>query len=64
VLVLAGFAIAAVIVGTWVQRGFGALSEERLAVLAAALLIVGIQVFFTSFLISILWLRRRDRHGP
>jgi glycosyltransferase involved in cell wall biosynthesis len=56
---LAGLAIAAVIVGVWVHRGFGALSEERLAVLAAALIIVGIQIFFSSFLISIIGLRRR-----
>jgi glycosyltransferase involved in cell wall biosynthesis len=56
---LAGVAISAVIVGVWVERGFGALSEERLAVLAAALIIVGIQIFFSSFLISIIGLRRR-----
>jgi hypothetical protein len=31
-----------------------------LAVLAAVLVIVGIQVFFTSFLLSILGLRRSD----
>jgi glycosyltransferase involved in cell wall biosynthesis len=54
-----GLAIGAVIVGTWFNRGFGELSEERLAVLAAALVIVGIQIFFTSFLLSILGLRRR-----
>ena len=35
------------------------LSEERLAVLAATLMIVGIQIFFSSFLLSILGLRRR-----
>ncbi len=51
--------IGAVIVVTWINRGFGELSEERLAVLAATLVIVGIQVFFTSFLLSILGLRRR-----
>jgi len=56
---LGGFGLAAVIVGIWVERGFGQLSEERLAVLAATLVIVGIQVFFTSFLLSILGLRRR-----
>ena len=38
------------IVGIWIDRGFGALSEERLAVLAATLMIVGIQIFFSSFL--------------
>jgi glycosyltransferase involved in cell wall biosynthesis len=57
---LAGFTVAAVIVGTWINRGFGELSEERLAVLAAALVIIGIQIFFTSFLLSILGLRRRS----
>jgi glycosyltransferase involved in cell wall biosynthesis len=55
----AGLVAAAVIVGVWADRGFGGLSEERLAVLAATLIIVGIQVFFSSFLISILGLRRR-----
>jgi hypothetical protein len=59
-LILAGLALSAIIVGIWVDRGFGALSEERLALLAATLLIVGIQIFFSSFLLSILGLRRRD----
>jgi glycosyltransferase involved in cell wall biosynthesis len=57
---LGGLVIAGVIVGTWIDRGFGALTEERLAVLAATLIIVGIQIFFSSFLLSILGLRRRD----
>ncbi len=56
---LAGLVVGAVIVIQWVDRGFGELSEERLAILAAALVIVGIQIFFTSFLLSILGLRRR-----
>jgi glycosyltransferase involved in cell wall biosynthesis len=56
---VAGIAIAGVILGIWVNRGFGGLSEQRLAVLAATLIIVGIQVFFSSFLLSILGLRRR-----
>ncbi len=55
---LVGFVIAAVIVVQWIGRGFGALSEERLAIFAATLIIVGIQVFFSSFLLSILGLRR------
>ncbi len=42
----------------WAQRGFGELSEQRLAVLAAMLAIVGVQIVFSSFLISILGLRR------
>jgi hypothetical protein len=59
VTVLVGLAVAATIVVIWAERGFGSLSEERLAVLAAALVIVGLQIFFTSFLLSILGLRRR-----
>jgi glycosyltransferase involved in cell wall biosynthesis len=59
-IVFAGFLAGAVIVGIWIDRGFGALSEERLAVTAAALVIIGLQVFFSSFLLSILGLRRRD----
>ncbi len=56
-----GLICAAVVVGIWIDRGFGQLSEERLAVLAAALVIIGVQVFFTSFLLSILGLRRVQR---
>jgi hypothetical protein len=56
-----GLVVAAVIVIRWAERGFGNLSEERLAVLAATLMIVGLQVFFSSFLLSILGLRRRNR---
>ncbi len=33
-IVFAGFVAAAIIIGIWVDRGFGALSEERLAVTA------------------------------
>jgi glycosyltransferase involved in cell wall biosynthesis len=55
---LAGFVIGAVIVGTWIGRGFGELSETRLALIAATLTIVGVQIVFSSFLLSILGLRR------
>jgi glycosyltransferase involved in cell wall biosynthesis len=58
-ILLAGLIVGAVIVIDWIQRGFGVLSEERLAVLAATLIIVGIQIFFSSFLLSILGLRRK-----
>jgi glycosyltransferase involved in cell wall biosynthesis len=61
VIAFAGIVLGAVIVVDWINRGFGAISEERLAVLAATLIIVGIQIFFSSFLLSILGLRRRDR---
>ncbi len=50
--------IGVVIVVTWIGRGFGELSETRLALVAATLMIVGIQIVFSSFLLSILGLRR------
>ena len=56
---LVGLAMGAVIVATWISHGFGSLSDEHLAVIAASLVIVGIQIFFSSFLLSILGLRRR-----
>ena len=58
---LAGFLIGAVIVIDWIDHGFGNLADENLAVVAATLIIVGIQIFFSSFLLSILGLRRRDQ---
>jgi len=57
-IIVAGVVVGTVIAITWIHRGFGQLSDERLAVLAATLIIVGIQVFFSSFLLSILGLRR------
>jgi glycosyltransferase involved in cell wall biosynthesis len=56
---LIGIVMGAVIVGTWISHGFGSLADERLAVVAASFVIVGIQIFFSSFLLSILGLRRR-----
>jgi hypothetical protein len=55
---LVGVAMGGVILGTWISHGFGSLADERMAVVAASLLIVGIQIFFSSFLLSILGLRR------
>jgi len=57
-LILAGLAVGGGIIGSWIASGAGALSQTRLALLAATLLIVGIQTFFSSFLLSILGLRR------
>jgi len=59
IFMLIGATIGAVILATWIAHGFGSLADERLAVIAASLLIVGIQIFFSSFLLSILGLRRR-----
>jgi hypothetical protein len=55
---LSGLAMIAVIIIDWIARGFGSLSQERVAIFAATLLVLGIQIVFTSFLLSILGLRR------
>jgi hypothetical protein len=56
---LAGAALCGWIVIDWLRRGLGALGDDKLAVVGATLMIVGMQIIFTSFLLSILGLRRR-----
>jgi glycosyltransferase involved in cell wall biosynthesis len=56
---LAGLIVGGTVVVEWIARGLGSLSEERVTILAATLVIVGVQIFFTSFLLSILSMRRR-----
>ncbi len=60
-ITFAGFVTALVIVIRWIEHGFGALAETELAVVAFELLIVGLQIFFSSFLLSILGLRWTGR---
>jgi glycosyltransferase involved in cell wall biosynthesis len=60
VFVLVGLIMGGIIVGTWISHGFGSLADEHLAVVAATLIIVGIQIFFSAFLLSILGLRRNS----
>jgi hypothetical protein len=57
-ITIAGFVTALVIVIGWIGHGFGALGQQRLAIVAFELLIVGLQIFFSSFLLSIIGLRR------
>jgi glycosyltransferase involved in cell wall biosynthesis len=59
VFTLIGVVAGTVIFVTWIANGFGSLADKHLAVVAAAFVIVGIQIFFSSFLLSILGLRRR-----
>jgi hypothetical protein len=60
-IVLLGLAMGGVILGDWISAGFGQLAYEQLAIFAATLIVVGVQIFFSSFLLSILGLRRRQR---
>ncbi|HLM87186.1 MAG TPA: glycosyltransferase [Solirubrobacteraceae bacterium] len=55
---LVGLAMLVVLGLDWIARGFGSLSQERVAIFAATLLVIGIQIIFTSFLLSIIGLRR------
>jgi hypothetical protein len=56
---LLGVAMVAVVMVEWIQSGFGSLVQERVAIAAATLVVLGMQIAFTSFLLSILGLRRR-----
>jgi hypothetical protein len=56
---LLGLAMLVWIIVEWIQAGFGSLVQERVAIAAATLVVVGIQIAFASFLLSILGLRRR-----
>src|SRR5439155_16910074 len=60
ILSIGGLALFGVVAGRWASGGFGTLGETRLALAAATLIVVGAQVFFTSFFLSILGLRRRQ----
>lgn len=60
VIGVAGMIFGGILVGIWIDRGFGGLAEEQLAVLAATLVTVGVEVFFTSFLLSVIGLRRPE----
>jgi glycosyltransferase involved in cell wall biosynthesis len=55
---LIGAVMGGIILATWISHGFGSLADERMAIIGASLMIVGIQIFFSSFLLSILGLRR------
>jgi len=58
IVTLAGLGVGLAIVAQWIGHSFGSLGEARLAILAATLVIVGLQVFFVSFLLSIIAIDR------
>lgn len=57
-LVAVGLALLGYIFAAWIEKGFGSLAKEKLALGAATVLIVGFQSIFTSFLISVIGLAR------
>jgi glycosyltransferase involved in cell wall biosynthesis len=57
-IVLAGLIGGTAIVVDWLASGAGSLGEGEVALVAATTFVVGVQIFFASFLLSILGLRR------
>ena len=45
-------------VGDWIAKGAGSLGQGEIALLAATVVVAGVQIFFASFVLSILGLRR------
>jgi len=66
-LFLIGFGVDLYILLKWIASGFGPLSEVRPAVLASTLIIIGAQIVFSSFFLSMLGIERRpfdvEKHG-
>src|SRR3954453_1030075 len=58
---LVGLTMAIVVLVIWINRGFGELREEKLAIAGLALIVIGIQIVFGAFFLSILGLHRRSR---
>jgi glycosyltransferase involved in cell wall biosynthesis len=57
-ILVAGLIGGLAIVIDWLAKGAGSLGEGEVALLAATIMVAGLQIFFTSFLLSILGLRR------
>ena len=57
-VIVAGLAAMVYVAVVWADRGFGSLGEERFAILGSTFFIIGIQIVFSAFLVSIIGLRR------
>jgi glycosyltransferase involved in cell wall biosynthesis len=57
-IVVAGIVFGVIVLIGWVNNGLGSLSHTDMTLTASTLVVVGVQIFFTSFLLSILGLRR------
>lgn len=62
ILFLAGFIINLLIFIEWFSKHFGTLYRLRESVFAMTLLVIGLQTMFSSFFISLLFLRRKRRY--
>ncbi|MDO9408778.1 glycosyltransferase family 2 protein [Patulibacter sp.] len=62
-VILVGVIAAAIIIIRWAADDFGALSQINLAIASVTTIVIGVQVFFSSFLLSIIGLRRTTPGG-
>jgi glycosyltransferase involved in cell wall biosynthesis len=60
VLFFAGIALGSNIFFKWISSGYGSLSETENAVISAVLTILGIQIIFSSLVISVFVLEKKD----
>ena len=59
IIFLLGFGIDFYILIKWIMQDFGALAEVRPAIAASTLIIIGTQIIFSSFFLSMLGIERR-----
>ncbi len=57
-IILTGTILTITIILNWINHGLGNLAQEHTAILATTLLVLGTQTTYTSFLLSILGLRK------
>ena len=60
---LFGIALDVGVVWQWIQSGFGALDEIRLALFALVCMVLGIQTIFSAFLLSLFAISRNINHS-
>lgn len=58
-LTLLGLCIYLIIYARWYQSGFGSLNEIKNSIVALTLLVLGIQTFFSAFMLSIIGIKER-----
>ncbi|MDQ2932877.1 MAG: glycosyltransferase family 2 protein [bacterium] len=59
ILAIAGGVLYFYIVTKWVQSGFGSLDEIKNSIIALTLFVVGIQTFFSAFMLSIVGIKEK-----
>jgi hypothetical protein len=62
-LLLAGTVVLGVVLVMWLERGLGELREEKIALTGVTMIVLGLQIVFGAFFLSVLGLRRRPHPG-